>query len=126
MEIKNFYDLDTWKDTHALTLEIYKITKGFPADERFSLVSQMRRSASSIGANIAEGFGRFHFKEKIKFYQQARGSGAELQNHLLLAKDLGYLSEDVARKTLIDIDLVLKEINGLIIAINKQREKSKS
>ena len=123
-KIKAFYDLKVWKDAHKLTIEIYKATNEFPNEEKFGLVSQKRRSASSIGANIAEGFGRFHYKDKIKFYQQARSSAVELQNHIFLAKDLGYLSEIDARELFAQTSLVLKEINGLIAAINKQRENS--
>jgi four helix bundle protein len=78
--IKNFYDLDAWKKTHKLVLEIYQITKDFPKDEAYGIIGQLRRAASSITANIAEGFSRYHFKDKIRFYYQARGSIAEVQN----------------------------------------------
>ena len=71
--IKNFRDLKVWQDAHKLALKIYSETNKFPKTEQFSLTDQMRRFASSVGANIAEGFGRYHFKDKIRFYQQARG-----------------------------------------------------
>ena len=88
MEIKNFYDLDAWKEAHRLTLEVYEITKRFPKEEQFGIIPQLRRAASSSGANIAEGFERYHFKDKTRFYYQARGSVAEVQNFLLVALDL--------------------------------------
>ncbi len=119
-EVKNFYDLKVWQDTHKVVLEIYKITKDFPKEEQFGLISQMRRAASSIAANIAEGFGRFHYKDKIRFYQQARGSAVEFQNHIFLSQDLGYLTKQKARDLFQQIDVVLKELNGLINSINKQ------
>ncbi|PIY59664.1 four helix bundle protein [Candidatus Wolfebacteria bacterium CG_4_10_14_0_8_um_filter_37_11] len=119
-EVKNFYDLKVWQDAHRLTLKIYKETKNFPKEEQFGLISQMRRASSSITANIAEGFGRFHYKEKIKFYLQSRGSAVELQNHIFLSQDLDYLTKQKARDLFQQADIVLKELNGLINSINKQ------
>lgn len=78
-KIQNFYELNAWKKAHELVLEIYKITKNFPKDELFGIISQLRRAACSIAANIAEGFERYHFNDKIRFYYQARGSVAEVQ-----------------------------------------------
>ena len=93
VEIKDFYSLNAWKEGHKLTLLIYKNTKEFPEDEKFGLTNQLRRAASSITANIAEGYGRYHFADKVRFYYQARGSLKETQSFLLLAKDLSYLGE---------------------------------
>lgn len=90
--IRNFTDLEAWQVSHRLTLFVYKLTKSYPREEIFSLVSQSRRAASSVGANIAEGFGRNTRKDKVHFYTMARGSLTELQNHLLLARDLKYIS----------------------------------
>ena len=97
-KIKNFYDLDAWKKSHILSIEIYKLTENFPKEEIYGVVSQLRRAVSSVGANIAEGFARFHFKDKTRFYYQARGSAAEVQNFLLLAKDLNYIELDKCKK----------------------------
>src|SRR3989339_1633776 len=96
-EIKNFYDLEAWQRGHLLVLEVYKLTKNFPGEEKFGITSQIRRAAASITANIAEGFARFHFNDKIKFYLNSRGSAAEVQNFLLLAKDLGFISLDICK-----------------------------
>lgn len=90
--IHHFTDLIAWQKNHNLVLQIYRKTKNFPKEEIFGLTSQIRRAASSITANIAEGYGRFHSKDRIRFYIQARGSSAEVQNHLILAKDLNYIS----------------------------------
>lgn len=98
--IKNFYDLKVWQDAHRLVVEVYKITKNFPKEEQYGLISQMRRAASSITANIAEGFGRFHYREKIKFYQQARTSATELQDHIFLSQDLEYLTKEKAMNSI--------------------------
>lgn len=91
-DIRFFTDLEAWKQNHVLVKEIYLVTKKFPPDERFGLTDQMRRSASSICANIAEGYGRYHTKDKMRFYYQARGSSTETINHLILAHELDYLS----------------------------------
>jgi four helix bundle protein len=76
-----------------LTLAAYKSTQGFPKEERFGLTSQIRRSAASIPANLAEGCGRRSDGEIARFIQIAMGSGAELSYHLLLARDLGFLKK---------------------------------
>lgn len=91
--IHHFTHLIAWQKNHELVLKIYKITKNFPEEEMFGIISQIRRAASSVTANIAEGYGRFHPKDRIKFYLHARGSSAEVQNHLILAHDLGYISK---------------------------------
>jgi four helix bundle protein len=82
------------REAHALTLAVYKVTMTFPKEERFGMISQIRRSSSSIAANLAEGCGRRSDGEMARYIQIAMGSGAELSYHLLLTKDLGFLSED--------------------------------
>jgi len=80
-----------WGKAHQLTLAVYRVTRGFPSDERFGLTSQMRRASSSIGANIAEGCGRRGDAELSRFLQISYGSASELEYHVLLSHDLGYL-----------------------------------
>jgi four helix bundle protein len=120
-EIKNFYNLDAWKKAHQLIIEIYKITKGFPKEEQFGLISQLRRAASSITANIAEGFERYHFNDKTRFYYQARGSVGEVENFLILAKDLGFISIQKYTELADEASEVRRLINGLIKSIEKQK-----
>jgi four helix bundle protein len=91
MRIKSFQDLNIWREAHQLTLEIYKITKEFPKEEVYGLISQLRRAAISIPSNIAEGMGRKSTKELLNFIYNARGSLSELIYYLILAKDLGYI-----------------------------------
>ena len=114
MKIKSFTDLNAWKEGHQLVLLIYKATKSFPTEERFGLIDQMRRCSVSITSNIAEGFSRKSSKEKAQFFYMSLGSIAELQNQLLIARDIGYITRDdfknIADKTII----VSKLINGLI------------
>jgi len=92
----DFTDLVVWQVAHAFVLDIYSVTKLFPGDERFGLVSQMRRAAVSITSNIVEGYGRWGMGEKRQFYSIASGSLAEVQNQLLIAKDLGFLASEKA------------------------------
>ena len=92
--MKDFKELNVWKKAHRLTLAVYTLTRGFPKDELYGLTSQIRRAASSIGANIAEGCGRRSDGELTRFLQIARGSSSELEYHLLLARDLHLLDEE--------------------------------
>jgi four helix bundle protein len=91
--VKDFKELRVWSKAHELTVLVYKLTRAFPKDEVYGLTSQVRRSAASVGANIAEGCGRHSDGEMTRFLQIARGSASETEYHLLLAKDLGFLQE---------------------------------
>jgi four helix bundle protein len=93
-QMKRVEDLDVFKLSHALVLEIYEMTKSFPDEERFGLVSQMRRAAYSISMNLMEGAHRLGSKEYKQFVSIARGSAGEIKYQLLLVKDLGYISDE--------------------------------
>jgi four helix bundle protein len=86
--MKDFHELQVWQKAHELTLVVYRITGSFPREERYGLTSQLRRSCSSIPANIAEGCGRNGDAELARFCSIAMGSASELEYHLLLARDL--------------------------------------
>jgi four helix bundle protein len=92
--IRSFTELDAWKEAHKLVLMVYEVTKAFPRDERFGLISQMRRAAVSIPANIAEGFKRRGIRDKVHFYNVSEGSLEELKYFLILSGDLGYVSSN--------------------------------
>jgi four helix bundle protein len=98
----SFTELDVWKRAHQATLAVYKITKSFPRDERFGLTQQMRKAASSISANIAEGFGRRQPRDKAYFYVVSKGSLEELRYFLILARDLGYMTESTELAGMLD------------------------
>ncbi|QQS19241.1 four helix bundle protein [Candidatus Saccharibacteria bacterium] len=89
-----FRDLIAWQKSHALTLDIYRITKEFPRDEIFGLTNQIRRASVSLVSNIAEGFGRRTMADRAHFYDMARASLHEVQAQLLVAKDVGYILQD--------------------------------
>lgn len=113
-KITSFTKLNTWIEGHKLVLMVYKITKEFPHEEMFGLVSQMRRCAVSITSNIAEGFSRQSYKEKVQFYLMALGSLTELQNQLLVARDVGYLPAEGFQVIASQTVVVSKLLNGLI------------
>ena len=91
--MQDFRKLRVWSAAHRLTLLVYRATAGFPPGERYGLVSQLRRSSASIGANIAEGCGRGSDADARRCFQIALGSACEVLNHALLARDLGLIDE---------------------------------
>lgn len=93
-KIKNFKDLKVWQEGHKLVLLLYIITKDFPREEIYGLTSQMRRAVVSVTSNIAEGFGRRSYKEKLQFYYLAQGSLVELKNQIEIAHDVGFLNNE--------------------------------
>ncbi|OGZ33008.1 MAG: hypothetical protein A2174_03405 [Candidatus Portnoybacteria bacterium RBG_13_41_18] len=113
-KIRSFTDLDAWKEAHKLVLMIYRVTKDFPREELFGLINQMRRAAVSVTSNIAEGFSRQSYQEKIHFYSIAQGSNTELQNQLLVAKDVGYLIREKFNEIAEQSVKAHKLLNGLI------------
>jgi four helix bundle protein len=113
-KIRSFTDLNTWKEGHRLVLDVYRITKLFPPEERYCLIDQMRRCVVSITSNIAEGFSRKTKKEKAQFFYMALGSVSELQNQLLICRDLGYIKAEDFKKIANQTVVVSKLVNGLI------------
>lgn len=113
-KIKSFTDLNSWKEGHKLVLMIYGITKKFPREETFRLVSQLCRAGVSITSNIAEGFSRNSAKEKIQFYAMSLGSLTEIQNQLLISRDLGYISQKEFTKVAAQSVAVSKLLRGLM------------
>ena len=118
-KIKNFTDLNAWKEARKLVFEVYKITNGFPSKEMYALTSQMRRAVVSVSSNVAEGFSRRTRKEKVQFYFTALGSLTELQSQIILASDVEYIRLEEYRKLLKQTTPVQKLINGLIKGVEK-------
>jgi four helix bundle protein len=92
VKINRFSDLTVWQKAHELALASYKLTASFPKSEQYGIVSQLRRSAASVAANIAEGFGRRTTKELLRCLQISRGELEEARYFLILSRDLGYIS----------------------------------
>jgi four helix bundle protein len=119
--MKDFRTLIVWKKAHELTLSVYKLTKNFPADERFGITSQMRRSSSSIATNIAEGCGRGSNLDLSRFLQIAFGSSSELDYQLILASDLGFLGPEQNSELKAKVDEVQRMLASLIRKVKATR-----
>jgi four helix bundle protein len=117
--IVSFRDLEVWKEGHKLVLMVYRITGEFPSEEKFGLVSQMRKAAVSIPANIAEGFKRRGLQDKIRFYNTSEGSLEELKYYFILSKDLGYIlsNDDLTSQA----EKVGRLLYGLITSTENRR-----
>jgi four helix bundle protein len=112
-------ELEVFKRSHVFTLYMYKITKSFPKDETYGLISQIRRSAASINANLMEGGARKTNKEFEQFIHIARGSVQELIYHIMLSRDLEYISENIAKKCIDELHQIGKMLNGVLNNIRK-------
>lgn len=119
VKIQSFTDLLVWQEAHKLVINIYKITEDFPKKELFCLVSQIRRAAISITSNIAEGFSKPSYKDKSKFYSISHGSLTELQNQLLIARDVKYITEKTFNKIAEQTVSAHKLLNALIKKTNQ-------
>jgi four helix bundle protein len=111
--MQRFTELKVWPRAHALVLEIYRISAGFPQDERFGVTAQLRRAAVSINTNIAEGSRRQGQQEYSRFLNIAQASAAETEYLLILSRDLGYLSTAAFDRLVADLDEVARMLHGL-------------
>ncbi len=114
-----FTDLIVWQEAHKLVLAVYAITKDYPDEEKYGLVSQMRRAAVSIPANIVEGFKRHGLRDKTRFYNIAEGSLEELKYFLILSKDLNYIPSNDAEIT--QSETVGRLLHGLITSTQRRK-----
>lgn len=119
-KIKDFTDLIAWQKSHELVVLIYEMTKKFPDKEKFGLISQLERAAVSVTSNIAEGFGRSHNKEKNHFLSIASGSLSEVENQLMIARDIGYIDMETFRTLYDQAVEAHKVLNGLRRASKKK------
>ena len=113
MKYETFEAMPVWKEAMELAENVYNLTDELPRKEDYGLTSQLRRSALSVSANIAEGFGRAHMKDKINFYYHARGSLSETKSHLLYGQNVGYFSEAELKELFKRINSVWKQINAM-------------
>ncbi len=119
--MKDFHELLVWQKAHKLTLQIYLATKSFPTDERYGLTSQMRRSSSSIAANIAEGCGRGSDADFGRFLQLAMGSASETEYHLELSKDLNYLDQKQASELTNQVQEIKRMLASFLKKLKAER-----
>jgi len=118
--LKNYKDLKVWQKSYQLCLNIYKITKGFPKEERYGLTSQIRRAAVSVPSNIAEGYGRKTTPEYIRYLYIAYGSICELETQILLTGDLNYIKAEQLKKIQKDITEVERMLKALIKSLENK------
>ena len=123
--MRDYKKYDIWKLSHFLTLEIYKITEGFPKEEVFGLTSQIRRASSSVGINIVEGCGRGSDEDFKRFLRNASGSAFEVEYILLLSKDLNYISEEKFIELSPKAEELKIKISKLILKIEEDINKKK-
>ena len=118
---QSLYELEIWKNGYRLALEVYRCSAKFPESERFSLTDQVRRSANSIIANIAESQGRYSYNDKIRVLYQSRGELFETRSHLKIAEGLGYISETVFKKIDQEYENLLIRLNAYIKRLSGSR-----
>jgi four helix bundle protein len=116
--MRDFRELKVWEKSHQLTIHVYKVTRRFPRDETYGLMSQIRRAATSIGANIAEGCGRSGDAEFARFLTITMGSASELEYHLLLAHHLEFVSKSEHVQLTAQVTEVKKMLTAFIQALN--------
>jgi four helix bundle protein len=117
--VRNYRDLEVWEKAHKLTLQLYAKSRTFPKEEFYGLTSQLRRSAMSVGANLAEGCGRQTTPELARFVRIAMGLASELDYHLLLARDFGYLQSDDHRGLSQELTRIRKMLASLLSTLER-------
>lgn len=119
---EGFEGLEVWRSAHALMLFVHqRLAPNLPSEERWDLSAQIKRASKSIGANIAEGYGRFYFQDNVRFCYNARGSLTETIAHLMVARDLKYVEADLYQQGRELADRTLRLLNGYV-AYLKQRK----
>lgn len=123
---KDFTSLVCWQNARAMKLFFYeKIIPILPTEERNNLIIQIRKASVSSTANIAEGYGRFHYQEGIQFYRISRASIYELKDHSLTCRDVGYIDDDLVKKGIKLIEATKITLNGYIRYVKKRKDESK-
>lgn len=121
----DFRNLDVWQKGRDLRKEIWELCKRFPSEEKYRLADQMIRASRSVTANIAEGYGRFHYQENIQFCRQSRGSLYELIDHIDVAKECDYINKEQEGYLLNKIEETIKLLNGYIRYLQTRKKNSK-
>lgn len=122
-EIKSTFEtLEVWIKTREIRNRISKLEKTFPSEEKYRLTDQMIRASRSVTANIAEGYGRYHYQENIQFCRQARGSLYELIDHLYVALDESYIDNNLFTEILFDINEAVRLLNGYIKYLRNRKK----
>lgn len=120
MAYNSFEDMPVWQRAMDLAVRIFNLTEHLPRKEDYGLTSQIRNSSSSVPGNIAEGFGRRHTKDKLRFYHNSRGSLAETKSHMIYGYKVGYFNNKEFKDFSIQIEGIWKELNSLINSLSNK------
>ena len=127
MTVMNLDKLEVWVRAKDFAVRVYKeVVPYLPSDEKWNLTQQLQRAAQSIPANIAEGHGRYHFLDNVRFCYMARGSLTEVQSHMTLARDLGYLSDEIYNRMTIHAESIGKQLNNYIAYLKRSKQGEKN
>ena len=116
--LRSYQDLKVWQKSYDLCLQVYRLTRAFPASESYGLTSQMRRAAVSVPSNIAEGYGRTSTAEYLRSLRIAYGSNCELETQAMISKDLSYVKLDDAARLKEDIREVERMLKALMRSLS--------
>jgi len=126
MTVMNLDKLEVWVRAKDFAVAVYKdVVPHLPADEKWNLTQQLKRAAQSIPANIAEGHGRYHFLDNVRFCYIARGSLVEVQSHMTLAHELEYLSDEIYNRMAIYAESIGKQLNNYIAYLKRSKQGEK-
>lgn len=126
MTVMNLDKLEVWVRAKDFAIAIYKeVVPLLPSSEKYNLTDQLKRAAASIPANIAEGHGRYHFLDNVRFCYIARGSLTEVQSHMALARDLGYLPDEIYRQMSTYAESIGKQLNNYIAYLKRSKQGEK-
>jgi four helix bundle protein len=114
-----FECLEVWQKSKGLVVSVYKLTSSYPSEEKFGLVSQLRRAAISVSSNIAEGSTRWSRQDQARFYEISYSSLMEVLNQLILSKELGFITEEQTDNLKVELDTVSRMLNALYQSTKK-------
>jgi len=124
--VMNLDKLEVWVRVKDFALSVYKeVVPHLPADEKWNLTQQLKRAAQSIPANIAEGHGRYHFLDNVRFFYMARGSLTEVQSHMALSRELGYLPDEIYNRMTTHAVSIGKQLNNYIAYLKRSKQGEK-
>lgn len=122
--MNSFEDLEVWKECKGIRDMVWRLTKNLPKEETYRMKEQLIKASRSVTANIAEGYGRFHYQENVQFCRQARGSLYEILDHLICAFDCEYITKSELENYKEKISVSLKILNGYIAYLLKAKEQN--
>ena len=119
--VRRYEDLEIYKISVEIAVEVYKLTKKFPKEETYGVVDQLKRAVTSIGANIAEGFGRYHYRDKLVFFYNSRGSLFEVKHFLEISCRLDYITKGEKEDLFVKLNNLSVKLNNFISSIGRQK-----